>query len=506
MKLKYILAPLFIMTVLSCEKQGSSEPPATAYSEKNRPQFHYSPRTGWMNDPNGMVYFEGDYHLFYQFYPDTTVWGPMHWGHAVSTDLLHWEEKPVALFPDAMGYIFSGSAVFDRANSSGLGTADNPPLVAIFTYHNPNLESKGGERFQTQGVAYSTDGGETWQKYDGNPVLDNPGIRDFRDPKVRWHDATGQWVMTLAVKDRIQFYTSGNVLDWNLASSFGANLGAHGGVWECPDLFPLPFEDGIKWVLLVSINPGAISGGSGTQYFVGDFDGKTFIPEQGDTLWLDHGSDNYAGVTWSNTGEGLFIGWMSNWDYAQTVPTDNWRSAMTLPRQLSLFRDTDGIMRVRSSPVSLEAIKGANVQQRQELVLQQGSPRLFDNVALSNIHFTLNPGEADTVKIAFSNDQGEAVRLTIALKTGIYVLDRSAAMKDNFSDSFAEVDVLEYAVRDKVELQIIKDHGSVELFIDGGRRVMTNLIFPEHVLDRLEIEANDRAMADITIAELRSIW
>jgi fructan beta-fructosidase len=256
-----------------------------------------------MNDPNGMVYYKGEYHLFYQHYPEKSVWGPMHWGHAISTDLVHWEHMPIAIYPDSLGYIFSGSAVADYNNTSGLGTKENPPLVAFFTYHDMKAEKEGRfTEIESQAIAYSLDKGRTWTKYKGNPVVKNPGIRDFRDPKVIWHNDSKQWIMSIASGQVIKFYSSPNCLDWTYLSEFGEGRGEHGGVWECPDLFPLQVKGSneTKWVLIVNINPGGPAGGSATQYFVGDFNGKEFISAQSKTQWMDYGKDNYAGVTWSN--------------------------------------------------------------------------------------------------------------------------------------------------------------------------------------------------------------
>jgi len=254
----YLILLVTLFFFASCQPRGTSENPVgLKTTEALRPQFHFTPQSGWMNDPNGMVYYEGEYHLFYQYYPDSTVWGPMHWGHAVSKDMIRWERLPIALYPDSLGYIFSGSAVIDWRNTSGLGTEQTPAMVALFTYHDPVGEQEGRIDFQTQGIAYSVDKGRTWTKYDRNPVLPNPGIRDFRDPKVSWNEESHQWVMTLAVKDHIEFYGSPDLKQWNKLSEFGKSIGAHGGVWECPDLFPLKDEQGnTRWVLFVSINPG----------------------------------------------------------------------------------------------------------------------------------------------------------------------------------------------------------------------------------------------------------
>ena len=294
-KLTTIISVMFYLSCGSAQKQQE-------YNEPHRPQIHFSPKEKWMNDPNGMVYHNGTYHLFYQYYPDSTVWGPMHWGHATSNDLVHWQHQPVALYPDSLGYIFSGSAVVDSNNTSGFGKDGKAPLVAIFTHHDPKGEKNGTATFQNQSIAYSVDEGKTWVKYANNPVVKNPGIRDFRDPKVSWYEAGKKWIMTLATLDHITFFSSPNLKDWTKESEFGKEVGAHGGVWECPDLFPLDYNGQKIWILVVNINPGGPNGGSATQYFTGGFDGNKFIPYQTDTRWLDYGPDEYAGITWSNTG------------------------------------------------------------------------------------------------------------------------------------------------------------------------------------------------------------
>ena len=254
---------------------------AELYHEQYRPQLHFTPASQWMNDPNGMVYLDGEYHLFYQYHPFSNKWGPMHWGHALSRDLVHWQQLPIALYPDQLGMIFSGSAVFDRDNTSGLGSTTRPPLVALFAYHNHELEQQHAIDVESQGLAYSLDHGRSWAKYRGNPVLKNPGIRDFRDPKVFWFEATRRWIMTLAAKDQVSFYSSRDLRTWRHESDFGHGWGAHGGVWECPDLIDMKVagERAHRFVLLSSVNPGAPNGGSGTQYFIGSFDGHRFKPD-----------------------------------------------------------------------------------------------------------------------------------------------------------------------------------------------------------------------------------
>ena len=332
MKTKFLKVSFFSVLIgctLGLNPAGAQQQ-AAGQMEQYRPQFHFTPKAHWMNDPNGMVYLNGKYHLFFQYNPDSTVWGPMHWAHAISKDMIHWKEQPISLYPDSLGTIFSGSAVIDKDNTAGFG---KNAMVAIFTHHNKKIEDQKTGLHQYQSLAYSLDEGKTWTKYKGNPVLPNPGIWDFRDPKVMWHTATGKWIMTLATKDRITFYSSPNLKKWTKESEFGEKLGAHGGVWECPDLFPLELEGKTHWVLLVSINPGGPNGGSATQYFTGDFDGKTFKPDAEKQKWMDYGTDNYAGVTFSNTGaRKVLMGWMNNWNYANVVPTKAWRGATTLPR------------------------------------------------------------------------------------------------------------------------------------------------------------------------------
>ena len=359
----WILLVLTSTLIFMAACQIESERMTQIYQEEHRSQFHFSPPEKWMNDPNGMVYYEGEYQLFYQFYPDSTVWGPMHWGHAISNDLVHWDHQPIALYPDSLGYIFSGSAVIDWENTSGLGDG-KPPMIAIFTHHDPEGAKNDEIDFQYQSIAYSNDRGRSWTMYSGNPVIPNPGIRDFRDPKVIWHEDSQQWVMIFAAYDHVQIWGSPNLLDWSHLSDWGHEYGVHDGVWECPDLFPLEVEETgeTKWVMLVSLNPGGPNGGSATMYFVGDFDGRSFNLDDSmsdevsdnQALWLDYGADNYAGVTWSDIpkedGRRIFIGWMSNWNYAQVVPTEKWRSAMTIPRELTLHKGNSGY-RLYSVPV-----------------------------------------------------------------------------------------------------------------------------------------------------------
>jgi len=442
-----------------------------------------------------LVYLDGEYHLFYQHYPDGNTWGPMHWGHAISDDLVGWKHYPIALYPDTLGYIFSGSAVIDTANTSGLGREGQPAMVAVFTYHSIEREKAGRTDFQNQGIAISLDKGRTWQKYIGNPVLKNPGIRDFRDPKVTWYEAGQWWVMALAVKDKISIYTSPNLIDWTWRSDFHPEWASYGGVWECPDLFPMKTTGGEeKWVLLVSINPGAPNGGSGTQYFVGNFDGQVFQPETSEVKWLDYGADNYAGVTWSGVpledGRRLFIGWMSNWLYAQQVPTEVWRSAMTIPRSLELIED-EGDYKLASRPVQeLEKWRQSSKQVAASTI----------NLETDLCEIELNVVSTD-FRLAFSNGNGEKALLE---KTGGQItFDRSNSGIITFNEEFAKMHYAPAKGLEIKKIRIFQDRSSLEFFFNDGELTMTELVFPRFPFTLLETEGmSDQA----TIHQIKTIW
>jgi len=496
---------------------------ASDYSELHRPRIHFTPPAKWMNDPNGMVYHDGEYHLFYQHYPDSTIWGPMHWGHAVSEDLINWEHLPIALYPDERGMIFSGSAVIDHQNSSHLGIANMPPMVAIFTYHDAEGKKAGRDDYQTQGIAYSLSDGRSWEKYMDNPVLENPGIKDFRDPKVMWYPEGKKWVMSLAVKDRISFYSSRNLLEWKHDSDFGEGLGAQGGVWECPDLFPLKVEgtDDVKWVLLVSINPGGPNKGSATQYFVGDYDGHTFTPDADwplteEGVWIDYGRDNYAGVTWnnvpSNNNRRIFMGWMSNWDYANKVPTEAWRSAMTLPRTLSL-ENTEMGLRLASTPVRELNKLYLNTK---TLPSQPLTDSLSINEAFSTsaiiFDFSLDmegsPENSDFY-LELSNSLEQKLLVGYDSQRQQYYIDRRNAGNHEFSDDFGDIQYGPRMVSDPdFSLRFIVDVASVELFADGGKTSMTSTFFPDEHFSLIKL-FSPKGELNITkgeFSELKAMW
>lgn len=492
---KYIPLAAIIASCTSLKKQASP----LSYNEPHRPQIHFTPAKSWMNDPNGMVYHNNQYHLFYQHNPDSTVWGPMHWGHAISRDLVHWEHQPIALYPDSLGTIFSGSAVVDVNNTSGFGREGKVPLVAIFTHHNPKLERAGRNDFQYQSIAYSLDDGKTWTKYAGNPVVKNPGIRDFRDPKVSWHEGAKKWIMTLATLDRITFYSSPNLKDWTKESEFGKEVGAHGGVWECPDLFPLEHNGEQVWVLLVSINPGGPNGGSATQYFTGKFDGKTFTPFQTDTRWIDYGPDNYAGVTWSNTGKRkVFLGWMSNWQYANVVPTKTWRSAMTVPRELRLEKVGETFL-VASKPIEeLGAITG------QAASIQNGTSGKLEGPA----KLSLKAGAADNISITLSNNRGQRVVIGYDKASNNYFIDRTTSGKVSFEKGFAARHTApRLTMKAGLDLNLLIDKASVELFADDGLTVMTEIFFPDEDYSTVSVQAADGSKISLLqLSPMKSIY
>jgi fructan beta-fructosidase len=470
----------------------------------HRPKIHFTPRQGWMNDPNGMVYNNGVYHLFYQHNPDASVWGPMHWGHAVSKDMIDWKHEPIALYPDSLGTIFSGSAVVDLNNTSGLAPKGKVPLVAIFTYHNQVMADKGRNDFQSQGIAYSIDNGATWQKYKSNPILKNPGIRDFRDPKVMWHAPTGRWIMTLAVLDRIHFYSSPNLKEWKKESEFGKDAGAHGGVWECPDLFPMQFEGKTIWTLLVNLNPGGPNKGSATQYFLGSFDGHRFSPLSTKTQWLDYGPDEYAGVTWSNTGSRrLFIGWMSNWMYANQVPTETWRSACTIPRELRLVKLGAGY-RLTSMPVN-------ELNKYNQKPLVYNYPNVSKGLSLGNASIAALPCRIDldmsleTCDFTIFNENEEEVKVGYDKQTGNYFIDRTRAGKSYFHKEFAARHTSPRLTSSKkLRMTLIIDVASVELFADGGLTTMTSVFFPTISFNKLRFQS-DISPVSISYAALKPL-
>ena len=449
----------------------SSGTSQSSYTELYRPQLHYTPARNWVNDPNGMVYQDGTWHLFYQYNPYGNSWGNMSWGHATSTDLVHWSEKSVALTRDDLGDIFSGSAVIDKDNTSGLGAN---AIIALYT-------SSGTH--QQQSLAYSTDGGTTFQKFAGNPVVANTTRNDFRDPKVFWHEGTKRWVMCLALgyEYGVQLLTSTDLRTWREASTFTTDVQrCKRGQWECPDLFPLTYTDGTtKWVLVVSVNPGGPTSGSGTMYFIGDFDGEKFVADEtlSYPLWLDYGMDNYAGVTWSNAPDDrrILLGWMNNWLYSGDVPCDPWRSAFTLPRELSLVT-YQGKPLLASRPVA-EFDKLAS--QWQTPSSADGLMTLPTQTSTLHVQVTLSASTANVITLA--NGSGESMAFTYSPSAGSLIAKRNSstgAATFNGSFSLPSITASLCNEAEQLTLDFYIDQSSVEVFTANGSMAMTNLVFP----------------------------
>ncbi len=452
--------------------------------QKYRSQFHFTPDRNWMNDPNGLVYYDGEYHLFYQHNPTGTTWGPMYWGHAVSTDLIHWQRLPVALEPDSNGYIWSGSVVVDRNNSSGFQTGADKPLVAIFT------QEKGG--VQVQSLAYSNDKGRTWTKYAGNPVISMPaGLHVFRDPKVFWHTGSDQWVMVISAGDRVRFYTSSDLKDWTYSGEFGSADGSHGGTWEVPDLFELPVDGNpgnTKWVLTVGMNDGAPAGGSGVQYFVGRFDGEKFINDNPSStvLWTDYGSDFYAGLSWNGIpeadGRRIWLGWMNNWKYANNIPTSNWRGAMTIPREVKLADTVSGVRLVQNPVAELAALR-ATGRSWANRTIWPGSNLLSkvtgseleiiaefrtDTATADEFGFKVRTGGGSWTTVAYDNIQSKLA------------VDRTSSGESGFEGTFAARHEAAMSPKNnRVKMRILVDRSSVEVFGNDGEAVITDQLFPD---------------------------
>ena len=460
------------LSAVCCKEMKLSDTFDTGNREKFRPTYHFSPLYGWMNDPNGMVYKDGEYHLFYQYNPYGSKWGNMSWGHAISQDLVNWKHLPVAIAPDALGTIFSGSAVVDFDNTAGFGAG---AIIAIYTQNSDR---------QVQSIAYSTDNGRTFTKYENNPVLTSEA-RDFRDPKVFWYESTKRWIMVLAVGQEMQIFSSPNLKDWTFESRFGEGQGAHGGVWECPDLFELPVEgtNDKKWVLLCNLNPGGPFGGSATQYFVGSFNGKEFVNESpSKTKWMDWGKDHYATVTWSDAPDNrrIAIAWMSNWQYANDVPTSQYRSPNSVPRDLGLFT-VDGETYLQSAPSpELLALRDASKKRSFKVNGTRTIKEMISgNDGAYEIELTIENQHADVIGFRLYNDKGEEVDMQYDMKEKKFSMDRRKSGEVSFNENFPMLTwtAIESG-KDELKLRLFVDKSSVEAFGDGGRFVMTNQVFP----------------------------
>ena len=478
------------------------------YQEPFRPAYHFTPELNWMNDPNGLVYFAGEYHLFYQHNPFENEWGHMSWGHAVSKDLLHWEHLPIALRDEYGVMVFSGSAVVDERNSSGFGTREKPPMVAIFTGHSQDR--------QTQDLAFSNDRGRTWTKYAGNPVLD-VGEKDFRDPKVFWSEPMMRWVMvvSLAAKKQLQFFESTDLKKWKLLSEFGPAGTPNKLNWECPDVFELPIEDEpgkTRWVLEVDMGNGAIAGGSGGEYFTGVFDGSKFVADSTTSQWVDFGRDFYAPVSWSDMptsdGRRIWIGWMNNWETCLN-PTHPWRSAMSIPRELTLRR-IDGTLRLCQKPVrELQLLREKLVEIKDRSLTNEP---LSVDVRGQQLEIILEvkpeSGTEFSVRVLKGNEEQTVVGYST--KSRSVFVDRTKSGNVSFHPAFSgrHAGPLEPNDQGNIRLQIFVDACSVEVFGNGGESVITDLVFPDPTSNEVELFAAGGTchIVNCQIYTLKSVW
>ena len=474
-----------------------------ANREAFRPFYHHTPVYGWMNDPNGMFYKDGEYHLYYQYNPYGAMWGNMNWGHSSSKDLISWQHHPVAIQPNGLGAVFSGSSVVDKDNTAGFG---KDAIIAIYT-------SAGAS--QIQSLAYSLDNGMTFHVYENNPII--AADKECRDPNMFWHEKSGKWILILAaaLEKEMWIYSSPDLKNWTKESSFGHGYGAQEGVWECPDLMELPVRgtDRTKWVLICNINPGGPFGGSAAQYFVGDFDGKTFTCDTKPEVakWMDYGKDHYAAVSWSNTPEKrhTVIAWMSNWQYANNVPTKQFRSANTLPRDIELYEGSDGELYLAATPApEVNALRTGKALKYG--AFSAGTKKVsrklpVENSGICEINLELAPRSADKVYITLSNDKDEQTVMIYDLKNSTFSMDRTASGLTDFNKDFPAITVAPCPAEAKQRLRLFIDRCSIEAFEGDGRFAMTNLVFPQHPYTTISI-AVDKGRCkvnDLTVNTLK---
>lgn len=467
----------------------------TSNKEMFRPLIHHTPKYGWMNDPNGMVYKDGIYHLYFQHNPYGSQWENMTWGHSESSDLVHWRQMPNAIMPDALGTIFSGSCVVDKDNTAGFGKG---AILAIYT--------SAGES-QTQSIAYSTDNGLTFTKYANNPVITSD-VPDFRDPHAFWNESTKKWNIVMAAGQEMRFYSSPDFKVWTYESSFGLGYGAHGGVWECPDLFELPVKgtNVKKWVLVCNINPGGPFGGNATQYFIGSFDGHKFTCESKPevTKWMDYGKDHYAAVTFSNAPEGrnIIMAWMSNWQYGQNVPTMQYRSANSVPRDLGLYeKDGETYLSVNPSK-EVDGLRGKAVLKTSFLSGKKSISKAFNTQHAYEMIIEMQPSNCGQVCFTLSNDKGERVDMSYDMTKHIFSMDRTKSGAASFSKDFPAVTIAPMESKSSVKLRLIVDKCSIEAFDGDGHFSMTNLVFPSIPYDNIACCSSGKCKVSLSVYPL----
>ena len=509
-----LTAPLLLAMMLTAVPAHRADAqPEPTYTERYRPQYHFTPAVNWTNDPNGLVWFDDEYHLFYQYNPFGARWGHMSWGHAVSPDLLHWEHLPVAIPETDSVMAFSGSAVVDWNNTSGFGTDDNPPMIAIYTGHYRERS------LQAQYIAWSTDRGRTWTPYEGNPVLDL-GLADFRDPKVFWYAPEEKWVMVVAlsVDRKVHFYSSKDLKSWTFLSEFGP-AGNVTGIWECPDLFELPIENrpgATRWVLDVDNGGGAVAGGSGGQYFVGHFDGTTFVAEHTDTRWVDYAKDFYAAISWSDVpeedGRRLWVGWLNNWLYAGEIPTDPWRSGQSLPRALTLRADALGDLWLVQKPVEeLKTLRETHRRLDARAITEGEHDLTGEGIAGKAIELVveLEVGDAAEVGLKVRQGEGEETVIGYDVRRKEVFVDRYPSGEKEFHPTFADLfEASMEAPEGRVKLHVFVDWSSVEVFADDGAIVFTSQVFPSPDSEGVSIyaEGGEARLVSLDMWTLASVW
>ena len=483
-------------------------------THKYRSEFHFSPAKNWMNDPNGMFYHDGLYHLYFQYNPFGEKWGHMSWGHATSTDLIHWEEQEIALYEEDDVMIFSGSAVVDRNNTSGFGDGTTAPVVAIYTGH---IEGKN----QSQHIAYSLDGGYTFTKYKGNPVLDL-GMKDFRDPKVFWHKDTQKWVMVVALSNnhKLHFYGSENLIDWEFLSEFGP-LGAENGLWECPDLFELPIDgdkENSRWVLQVDLGSNSNNPGSGGQYFIGDFDGTSFTVDtnvQEYPVWIDQGHDFYAAVSWFNWNESMprqWLAWANNWNYAQDIPTEGWRSTMSLARNLELKTVGDKLFLHQEPVSSYKNLRSKHYTEDVFIDCNSELPLEAQKIIQTGrfeIELKLSNQDQGNIEVILDDQNGGFLKVKLDYAKGVITLSRNDSDSNFDGEIFTLPQVLEIEDGTAIDsIRLIYDKSLAEIFINDGLYTFTNQMFVDNSslklfliaqggsvsIDRLDIWSLDEAL------------
>lgn len=450
------------------------------YAPHHRPELHFAPEKNWINDPNGLIFLNGQYHLFFQHNPFGTDWGHMSWGHAVSRDLLHWEELPVALPEDDEAMIFSGCCVLDFQNTSGLGTLEHPPLIALYTAHHDQTG------LQTQNLAYSLDEGQNWAKY--GVVLDE-GIRDFRDPKVFWHENTQRWIMAVVLAEHRQvvLYASLDLKSWEKQSTFGP-AGHTGGIWEVPELLELQDDAGQShWVVKVDLNPGGPQGGSGCQYFVGQFDGQTFTPTQ-KARWLDYGKDFYAAITFANLeGRTVWLAWMNNWQYARTHTTGQYSGNMSLPRELYLLNTSEGLVLAQTPIRELDSLwEPIEVPSETQLRAVQHKDLLALKKAVLDLHVQMNSTDQSVYGLVLHCAGQLEWALEFDHLNHTLTLTRQGTVDEEGFQGQHTAPMVSMGVQD---VRLILDHSSLEVFVDGGKLVFTEMFFPQEGESRLSMYA-----------------